>query len=475
VTNDRDIDQLLREEGARWRAGQPTIPDLDLPSFDNGPSAKRRRGAILGLGSVGVLTVALALMLGFKWSPALDPASSEPPDSQAPGSTGSVATPAPTPLNLSIVRAGQAVAAAGTLGEYKGNAYLCPTRLLGIEGGLGCLSADLVLVRNAQSWRGDVRIEGVWTGDAIEAITITPEERSNGPSWPPIPCDPPAGGWPGLPTADDDDSAGLALQSEIDSRPSRYLGLWPAAAVDDAGKVMNRAVVVGTVDDVEAVTAELTAIYPFNLCVVHSQFSAADLQPVADELEAMDYPWHVDLEPRTGRVEVWTTALSPEMADALVPYADAVELHTTLRRSADPETVRLAIVRAVNVDTDNFGGIYLERDGTLVIQYVGANANRAAIDPLLIPGIEVRWERVEHSRSELNRILGAIRHLWDAGALKGVVAIGIDTINNQVEVSVGPGGSVDDVARLLAKYGNAVRVEAGEAIVIQPWVPSSVP
>jgi hypothetical protein len=472
MTTDREIDELLRAEGARWRQGVPIDRDVDLGVFVERPRRAMRTRTLAGLGSVGVLAACLAILLGYPWAPAIVPAGSEAPSSQAPSNAASVPTPAATPLDLRVVQVGQAVVATGTLGEHKGehkgDVYLCPTRLVGFEGGIGCLSADLLLVRNAQSWRGAVRIEGVWTGEAIEAITIERGGRPAEPTWPPIPCDPPAGGWPGLPKGDEGEAEYFALEEELAQYPERYLGLWPAANVDAAGEVTTRAVVVGTVDDVESVTAHLTAIYPFNLCVVHSEFSTADLRPVAEGLAAMDYPWHVDLEPRTGRVEVWATALSPGMAEALVPYSDEVELHTTLRRSTDPDTVRDAIVRAVNTDTDNFGGIYLERG--LVIQYVGDNAGRVAIEQLLIPGVEVRWEQVKYTAGQLRRIMSEIRERH----LEGVVWIALDTIHNQVEVGVTPSGSVSEVAQALATYGDAVRVEAG-AVHIVPLLLTPAP
>ena len=63
-----------------------------------------------------------------------------------------------------------------------------------------------------------------------------------------------------------------------------------------------------------------------------------------------------------------------------------IEINSTATATApvDVEGARLAVVEAVNTDTMNFGGIYLDAGNTLVIEYVGANAGRAAVD-LFIP------------------------------------------------------------------------------------------
>jgi hypothetical protein len=45
--------------------------------------------------------------------------------------------------------------------------------------------------------------------------------------------------------------------------------------------------------------------------------------------------------------------------------------------------------------------------------------------------------------------------------LKYVLAVSLDTIHNQVAVTVGPGGSIAAVSQDLGEYGNAVRVESG--------------
>jgi hypothetical protein len=110
-----------------------------------------------------------------------------------------------------------------------------------------------------------------------------------------------------------------------------YVGIWLAESTDATAGVLVRAVVVGTVGDVSDVAAKLTAIYPFNLCVVQVEFSAADLQPVLDQLAGIDERWHLDIEPSVDRVVVTTTTLEPSAAEAIAAFSDKVEIRATLR------------------------------------------------------------------------------------------------------------------------------------------------
>jgi hypothetical protein len=141
--------------------------------------------------------------------------------------------------------------------------------------------------------------------------------------------------------------------------------------------------------------------------------------------------------------------------------------------TTDSEAVRQAVIAAVMSDPTNFGGVYIERDGTLVIQSRGQGAARAAVEAMLIPGIPVRWEEVERSRSDLLRVAEQIRDR----NIPGVFGIAVDTIHNQVAVSVGPTGSLSVVeATLSADYGPAVAVVfSTDILVIRPGTASPEP
>jgi hypothetical protein len=136
------------------------------------------------------------------------------------------------------------------------------------------------------------------------------------------------------------------------------------------------------------------------------------------------------------------------------------------------------VVGAINRDTVNFGGVYLDENGVLVIQYVGENGGRAAVEQLLPPGAAVRWVKVDRSRVELDRIQTAITDRIAKGEadLGDVFSVAIDTVPNQVLVSLFH-GSVSEVSQLLAaEYGDAVRVEFNSDIPVAPvGLPSPTP
>jgi hypothetical protein len=128
----------------------------------------------------------------------------------------------------------------------------------------------------------------------------------------------------------------------------------------------------------------------------------------------------------------------------------------------DVEQVRLDVIAAVKGDTTNFGGVYLDEDNVLVIQYVGSNVGRPAVDDQLRPGVDVRWEKVERSRDDLMRILREVREL----DLDGVWAVSIDTVSNQVQVFVSPDRFQEVSRTLSATQGNSVLVLAAAPGVI---------
>ncbi len=126
----------------------------------------------------------------------------------------------------------------------------------------------------------------------------------------------------------------------------------------------------------------------------------------------------------------------------------------------------------VHADPVNFGGVYVDEDGALVIQYVGANAGRATVEELLASGVAVRWEKVERSQVDLMRILREVRDRH----VEGVFMVSIDTIENQVKVGFDPDASVGDLAQTLAnEYGDAVAAEPDTPMVVLPVYPSPSP
>lgn len=140
---------------------------------------------------------------------------------------------------------------------------------------------------------------------------------------------------------------------------------------------------------------------------------------------------------------------------------------------AELDAARQEALEAVNADPANFGGAYLDKDGVLVIQYVGTNAGRPSVEEKLKPGVPVRWERVDRNQTDLLRIAQEVK----GRGLNGVFLIAIDTIRNRVTVSVGPSGSLAQVEEVLSgEYGAGVAVVfSSDIMVIQPGLPSTAP
>jgi len=498
MTTEDDIDRLLREEGERWRAEVPVNTTLDPSQFRGRPVASRFWLVGGPAAALGAAALVIALIVNAGWpSSAVGPSPSSPGAATGTAAPQSTATVTPDPLKL-VVRPGDRVIATGWLATplpraagvptpHPGDVYLCPTKLAYLASrplqGPGCAGAPMVVVRgiDGSAWNGRyATVRGTWDGEAVQATGATAAAPPDPEPFtlPAVPCDPPAGGWPGNVGAGDSDAAALALEREVGRHPEAYVGIW-VAANEEAGQVVLRVVVVGTVEDVPSVTARLSEIYPYNLCVVGVQFSARDLQPVAADLSSREYGWLVDLEPRVDRVVVSVTALSDSAAQALAPYTDKIELRATLHPApdrlglepgSDLEAARLAVIQAVNLDPDNFGVPYLDTDGVLVVPYVGANPGRPAIEQLLVPGLAIRWEQVEYPRSELRRIATEISDL----RLPGVFGVSSGTNRNRVIVYVVPWGSVQDVSQLLtARYGDAVQVEFSTDIpLVLPATPA---
>lgn len=122
--------------------------------------------------------------------------------------------------------------------------------------------------------------------------------------------------------------------------------------------------------------------------------------------------------------------------------------------NADLEQARLKVIQAVNEDPDHFGGVLVQDDGSLVVLYVGANDGRTAVEEHVSDGLSVLWRKVDHSYSELMRVL---RETSDRN-LDGVWALSIDAANNQVKVRVSPADRATEIAGTLTDVGTPITV-----------------
>lgn len=183
----------------------------------------------------------------------------------------------------------------------------------------------------AGQWVTDyLRVEGVWTDGAIAANSVSSLELPRATEIlsplgsPGVPCEPPSGGWSRYPDGPDGERAAAALEAEVESHPEKYSGLWTGAITDSNENPVDLVVVVGTVADVESVAADLRALYPFNLCVTHVDYSRGQLEGVIESLSAGFADWDVTLDPSIARIVVRLPAFDPRAAEATAPYESEV-------------------------------------------------------------------------------------------------------------------------------------------------------
>lgn len=179
-------------------------------------------------------------------------------------------------------------------------------------------------------------LRGTWRDQAIEVsevIAYTLPERGHGPGTEfVVTCDPPPGGWlEDRPVNDQGDieAASIRLQGVIDSHPDLYSGSW-TGWIDPGSTHEKHAYVLGTVGDVDAVYAELKPTYPFNLCVVAAEYSAAALERVASRLEQAGEapePWIINDAAWLDRVHIDVLVLTRDLAELIGSDAGKVDLN----------------------------------------------------------------------------------------------------------------------------------------------------
>jgi hypothetical protein len=331
MRTDGEIDRLLRDEAERWRMGVPAARDLDAGRFTDDAAPVRIPRTFIAALSTVVLAAVFVAVMGSRWLPATTPAGTA-----TPGAPGTEASPDPF-AGLEIIRPGDTVTATGAMVVHNaGDVFLCPTYAIaatpaGVDVEGVCLSAPLLPLRGVDEGTTLIwaTVVGTWDGSSVDVQHISAADKPELPwSDRAVPCEPPAGGWPGNP---EDDQAGAVLDREVRDRPSTYVGIWSAETMSETGDSV-RAMAVGTVDDLATAKRRLTDIYPFNLCVVEVEFSLSELEGVAAELDTLEGPTlHLDVDAALDRVVVWTNAVDPATAEAILPFLDKVQVRATLR------------------------------------------------------------------------------------------------------------------------------------------------
>jgi hypothetical protein len=296
-----DIDRLLTEDGARWRAAQPPPPEPD-PALLHRP---RRPGwqPLAAAAAVVVVTAGIIAVAAVR-RPA------DPPPATGP-TAGPTAGPTLDPAD--IVRDGDRVAGQGLFFKPRGG----PVRVCGPLGGpprplfepwpdplntpqmcqnaLTVTGLDLGRLSNPEGRDGAVwggaKVEGVYRAGTLTVTRQEPtvSDRKSAGAHDPVPCPEPAGGWP-RPLEDLEKKwSGLdrVIRAHRDQFNEFYLAYpYGWSLQDESNRKGITVYVVNTTGDVAAARRLLEAVFPAqHLCVRKATWSAAQMDAAVRELQ----------------------------------------------------------------------------------------------------------------------------------------------------------------------------------------------
>lgn len=341
-----DIDEQLREAGARWRSEHSFSPEADLARM-----TKRQPGQWRGrIGAVASALAVFVVVVGFLVFRANQTSNGGiPASSKSPGPTAAQ----PGPLASLLVQDGDRVRAVGVVVASPGVPIeLCqPDPQPTVSDSTSeaepptCSAIAVTLAgfntTGVKSWTtrrgvgftaGPVAIQGVWQAGAINVIDVadaTPADES--PPIPSLPCSAPPTGW----VVDDFASAGerelalARLQTVLGGSPDIYAGVWSASP--QLALNQPHVVVVGTVRSPQDVDASLRAAYPGNLCIEQVDHSSAQLTQLAQRLEAAGLKARVSIRPDLDRVELRIAMIDDQAAASVGADSAAVVVEPMVR------------------------------------------------------------------------------------------------------------------------------------------------
>jgi hypothetical protein len=297
---ERDIDQMLRADGDRWRAAQPAPPEPDverlLAAAGTGPD--RRWQPLVAAAAVLAVVAGIVTVAGLR-----QPAK----DGQVPVTGSGSGTDA-------VVRDGDLVVGQGEVVALPGRpVQLCPPRpvvaldipnppppppceiavtVVGLD--LGKLSGRQE--RDGAVW-GGARVEGVYRAGTL---TVTRQEATVYPApkdaaaADPVPCPEPSGGWPRQPDRALLEPALGRLQQVIRKNSTvfndvyiRYPYGWHLQ--DQTNRKGTEVYVVGTVGDIAEARRMLEAVFPAeHLCVTRATWSMAEMNEAERQLRSAE-------------------------------------------------------------------------------------------------------------------------------------------------------------------------------------------
>lgn len=305
-----EVDDLLTEAGATWRAGQPSPPEPDLDRIIR--PKKPRRWVVPALAAASVAAIATAAIVY------LPDRNDEPPsvaqgkqsaaEGKQPTGQGSIAA-AQAKKHPLQVRNGDRVQVSGKVvaAPNKPVVYCLPvvSNLPVIVGGspkpascddpgavveLTGVDVDKLtgqpIVDGVKA--GIVHLEGIWTDGKIAVdkqgpLVDTPDPAEK------LPCAAPPAGWkPGS----SDDLVTPAVAAFVDARPNQLQELslgWPnGIPTDNGGATGPSVLVIGVAHgDVAQIRQLLTPLVKGNLCVTQVKLSKTEVDSLRNKVAAI--------------------------------------------------------------------------------------------------------------------------------------------------------------------------------------------
>ena len=260
---------------------------------------QKRWAPLAAVAGVAIAVAAIAVPLALTRN-AGDDAPGPTPESPEQTDVGPVALPADN-------GAGVPVEGLGTLfRDRTGPIMLCKNVVVTLDMPTSGASCDRVAVpttgvedhwlvhstTHGHAFSAPVRVEGTYRQGKLAITRVELAQPDPPPPYtePPVPCDPPTGGWAmGRGETGPDDWMGLnRLTEHVRAHPERFSDIWeghPDGVPSGPSGFPSRMVyVVGTTGDVAQAQAELRSMYPGNLCVHQVSRSAADLERIAQRL-----------------------------------------------------------------------------------------------------------------------------------------------------------------------------------------------
>ncbi|MET9634267.1 hypothetical protein ABZX92_43120 [Lentzea sp. NPDC006480] len=296
------VDELLHEEGARWRAEQPPAPRPDVTRWRN------RRWLTVAV-AAGVVLIAA-------------------------GGVHAITRPAESvPFGVAedsslVVREGAEVEATGRITGTPMR-FCAPAATSAINAGTCRFSVPVTGLDTAPD--GVVRLRGVWKAGVLEVRQRLDPLPDPVRDWG-TPCAPPAGGWRS------GQADGKELHSYVlDQHPEQFRRPW--ASFPDGQNGVDVLVVEVVAGDVQAAGRELKSRYDGNLCVVDAagKPSLKDQKGIRD---AVFEPLQAIMRDQangvyglggTDTVQVDLVMLTPALAERFERISPALELRPWLR------------------------------------------------------------------------------------------------------------------------------------------------